>query len=155
MQIILNQLEAQIAVQTGTARMLQNQNNGVISRGPRKLEPDINGAGGEIAVCKYFNRYPDLSIGPHYSGYDLKVRGKKVDVKTTTYNPGYLQAKTKKNPNDCDIFLLVHVSFPTFTILGGAKSTQLLQDVNMQDMGYGPKYIMEQSQLQSMELLFA
>ena len=135
--------------------MLQNQTNGVISHGPRKIEPDINGAGGEIAVCKYFNRYPDLSIGPHYSGYDLKVKGKKGDVKTTSYNPGYLQAKSKKNPNDCDIFILVHVSFPTFTILGGATSTQLQQDVNLQDMGYGPKYTMQQSQLSSMADLFA
>tara|TARA_Y100001951_G_C11247957_1_gene244574 strand:+ start:221 stop:688 length:468 start_codon:yes stop_codon:yes gene_type:complete len=155
MQITLNYLEAQIAVQTGTARMLQNQTNGVISRGPRKLEPDINGAGGEIAVCKYFNRYPDLSIGPHFSGYDLKVKGKKVDVKTTTYDPGYLQAKTKKNPSDCDVFILVYASFPRFTILGGAQSADLLQQVNIQDMGYGAKYILEQSQLQSMELLFA
>ena len=94
-------------------------------------------------------------VRPHYSGYDLKVKGKKVDVKTTSYNPGYLQAKTKKNPNDCDIFILVHVSFPTFTILGGATSTQLLQDVNLQDMGYGPKYTMQQSQLSSMADLFA
>jgi hypothetical protein len=49
----------------------------------------------------------------------------------------------------------VHASFPRFTILGGAQSEDLLQQVNMQDMGYGPKYIMEQSQLQPMELLFA
>ena len=135
--------------------MLQNQTNGVISRGQRKLEPDINGAGGEIAVCKYFNRYPDFSIGPHYSGYDLKVQGKKVDVKTTSYDPGYLQAKTKKNPSDCDVFILVHVSFPTFTILGGARSSDLLQSINLQDMGYGPKYILEQSQLSSMVDIFA
>tara|TARA_R100000664_G_scaffold7469_1_gene12592 strand:- start:6770 stop:7237 length:468 start_codon:yes stop_codon:yes gene_type:complete len=155
MQIILNHLEAQIAVQMGTARMLQNQKNGVISRGPRKLEPDINGAGGEIAVCKYFNRYPDTTIGPHFSGYDLKVKGNRVDVKTTSYDPGYLQAKIKKDPKDCDVFVLVHVSFPVFTILGGASSSQLLQDINIQDMGYGAKYVMEQSQLNSMEQLFA
>ena len=135
--------------------MLQNQTNGVTSQGPRKLEPDINGAGGEIAVCKYFNRYPDLSIGPHYSGYDLKVKGNKVDVKTTSYDPGYLQAKTKKKVDDCDVFILVHVSFPTFTILGGARSSDLLQDVNIQDMGYGPKYVLEQSQLSSMVDIFA
>ena len=135
--------------------MLQNQKNGVTSLGPRKLEPDINGAGGEIAVCKYFNRYPDLSIGPRYSGYDLKAKGKKVDVKTTSFDPAYLQAKRKKTTKDCDIFILVHVSFPTFTILGGATSTQLLQDVNLQDMGYGTKYTMEQSQLSSMADLFA
>jgi len=135
--------------------MMQNQANGVISRGQRKLDPDINGMGGEIAVCKYFNRFPDLTVGPHYSGYDLKVKGKRIDVKTTSYNPGYLQAKSTKKADACDLYILVYAEFPRFEILGGAKTHYLLQDCNLKDLGYGACYTLEQSQLQSLELLFA
>ena len=135
--------------------MLQNQQNGVFSRGPRKLDQDINGMGGEIAVCKYFNRFPDLTIGPHFSGYDLTVKGKRVDVKTTTYNPGYLQAKPTKKIDACDLYILVYSEFPRFEILGGATSFEFIQSGNLKDMGYGPFYTLEQSQLRSIEILFA
>ena len=135
--------------------MIQNQRNGVTSRGPRKLDPDINGMGGEIAVCKYFNRFPDLTIGPHFSGYDLAVKGQRVDVKTTTYSPGYLQAKPTKKQDACDIYILVHAEFPKFEILGGVTAKEFIHDGNLKDTGFGPCYTLEASQLQSMELLFA
>lgn len=135
--------------------MLQNQTNGVISRGPRKLDPDINGMGGEIAVCKYFNRFPDLTIGPHFSGFDLKVKGKRIDVKTTSYKPGYLQAKSTKKKEACDIYILVYACFPEFEILGGVTSEKFIHSVNIKDLGYGPTYTLEPNQLQSLESLFA
>jgi len=155
MTIVLNQLETNLAVLSGTARMLQNQTNGVFTRGPRKLDPDINGMGGEIAVCKYFNRFPDLTIGPHFSGYDLKIKGQRVDVKTTTYSPGYLQAKQTKKQDACDIYILVHAEFPRFEILGGVTAKELIHNGNLKDTGFGMSYTLEQSQLQPMELLFA
>ena len=136
-------------------RMVQNQQNGTNSNGIRKLDPDINGVGGEIAVCRYFNRYPDLTIGPHYRGFDLKVRNTKIDVKTTTYLPGYLQAKTNKTSKDCDMFILVHADFPTYTIIGGIRAEEFLQDWNIKDMGYGNKYIIESSALKPLPQLFA
>ena len=135
-------------------RLVQNQTNGVSSNGRRKLDPDIIGTGGEIAVARYFNCYPDLSIGPHRRGYDLEVNGTTIDVKTTTFNPGYLQAKTKKKVSDADMYILVHASFPTFTILGGVRAAAFLQDYNIKDMGYGPNYTLEQSQLHSLKSLF-
>ena len=46
----------------------------------------------EIAVARYCNRYPDLTIGPQRGGADLVIAGKTVDVKTTVMNPGYLQS---------------------------------------------------------------
>ncbi len=134
--------------------MIQNQRNGTNSSGKRKLDPDINGMGGELAVCKYFNRWPDLSVGPHYSGYDLKVKGRKVDVKSTTYNPGYLQASKNKHVNACDIFILVYAKFPEFEIIGGATSEQLISRANLSDIGFGTNYYLEQSQLTPLELLF-
>ena len=131
--------------------MMQNQTNGVISRGTRKLDPDINGMGGEIAVCKYLNSFPDLSIGPHYSGYDLTVNDKKIDVKTTTYNPGYLTAHTKKQVNACDIYILVYAALPRFTILGYEYSANLIQECNLKDTGYGMRYTLESTQFKPIE----
>ena len=113
--------------------MIQNQKNGTNFR-KQKLDPDINGMAGEIAVAKYFNRFPDLSVGPHRRGYDLIITGRKVVVKTTTYNPGYLQCKTYKKIQDADIYLLVSADMPHYTIQGGATSHDLLRKTNIKDM---------------------
>jgi len=135
--------------------MLQNQANGVSTQGQRSFDPDIIGMAGELAVCKYFNRWPDLSIGPHYSGHDLMVKGKRVDVKTTKYNPGYLQAKMKKTVDACDVYILVHSDFPSFEILGGATSEQLINPSTIRDTGFGERYTLEQTQLSTLRSLFA
>ena len=136
--------------------MIQNQKNGLTTQKTNKksYDPDVNGMAGEIAVAKYFNRFPDLSVGPHYSGYDLMIAGKRVDVKTTKYNPGYLQAKTKKKLEDADIYILVSADVPHFTIQGGATAQQLIQSHNIKDTGYGPCYTLEQDQLTPLKELW-
>jgi len=131
--------------------MNQNQRNGVTSRGLRDLTIDMRGVCGELAVCKKYNAYPDFVIGPHYSGYDLSINDVKIDVKTTKYNPGYLQAKLKKNVKDCDAFILVHDASPVFTLLGWARSEELISETNIKDTGYGPNYNMDSSSLATME----
>lgn len=108
----------------------------------------------EIAVARYCNRYPDLTIGPQKGGADLVIAGKKVDVKTTTMNPGYLQASLKKRMSDADIYLLVTNNFPNFTIQGGAFNHQLLNKTSIRDTGFGNKYTLEQFQLCSLKELF-
>lgn len=139
---------------SGAERMLQNQKNGTSSPKVKKLDPDINGMAGEIAVAKYFNRYPDFSVGPHRRGYDLVVAGRKVDVKTTTYQRGFLQVKAHKKIEDADIYVLVYANIPEYVIMGGAYSHELIQQQNIKDTGYGPYYTFEHSQLKSMEELW-
>ena len=121
-----------LALLSGTERMMQNHKNGLNTQ-KKYLDPDVNGMAGEIAVAKYFNRYPDLTIGPHYSGYDLMIAGKKVDVKTTTRNPGWLQAKLKKKVTDADIYIMVTADMPHYTIQGGATAQDLIQQHNIKD----------------------
>ena len=142
-----------MALLSGAERLLQNQKNGKSIR-KQKLDPDINGMAGEIAVAKAFNRFPDLSVGPHRRGYDLIITGRKVDVKTTTYNPGYLQAKLNKRFEDADIYLLVTADLPHYTIQGGATAQDLLRTTNIKDTGYGQFYTLEQNQLQSVQQLW-
>lgn len=151
MQVTLSQMELRIAKGVAQAKMNQNQRNGVTSRGLRDLTIDMRGVCGELAVCKKYNAYPDFVIGPHYSGYDLSINDIKIDVKTTKYNPGYLQAKLKKNVKDCDAFILVHDASPIFTLLGWAKSEELISDTNIKDTGYGPNYNIDSSSLTSMD----
>tara|TARA_R100000329_G_C7603719_1_gene214140 strand:- start:46 stop:462 length:417 start_codon:yes stop_codon:yes gene_type:complete len=130
---------------------MQNQKSGANTQ---KLEPDLHGMAGEIAVAKACNRFPDLSIGPHRRGYDLTIKGRKVDVKTTTYNPGYLQCKLHKKLEDADVYILVTAALPHYTIQGGATAQDLLQDINVRDTGYGSFYTLEQSQLMTLPQLF-
>jgi len=78
-----------------------------------------------------------------------------VGVKTATDDPGYLQAKPTKKVDACDIYILVHADFPNFEILGGALSRHLISRANLNDYGYGTCYMLEQSQLTPLELLFA
>lgn len=131
--------------------MNQNHKNGVNSRGQRNLEIDLRGVCGELAVCKHFNSYPDFIIGPHFSGYDLTVNNVRIDVKTTKYDPGYIQAHLKKKPTDCDVFMMVHDANPNFRIVGWISSSDLLQQSNIKDTGYGEKYIMEGAMLRSID----
>ncbi len=108
----------------------------------------------EIAVARYCNRYPDLAIGPQKGGADLIIAGKKVDVKSTTMNPGYLQASLNKQMSDADIYILVTNNFPNFIIQGGVFNYQLLNNTSIRDTGFGNKYTVEQSQLRSLKELF-
>ena len=151
----LNIVERELVTLAGMHRMHQNIQNGKNYSETRNLNYDINGVGGELAVAKFFKVYPDLSTGPHRRGYDLTVNQTTIDVKTTSYNPGYLQCKTYKKVADADVYILVHAHFPTYTILGGIRSTEFLQEYNIKDVGYGPVYHQEQSQLRPLRSLFA
>ena len=151
--INLTKAEQQLAILCGSERHIQNRQNGTDYH-KVNFTNDINGIAAEIAVAKYCNRFPDLSIGPQRGGADLKIAGKTVDVKTTGKNPGYLQASLNKTLDDSDVYLLVTANFPTFTIQGGATNHQLLNKTTIKDTGYGKKYTLEQSQLSSLPHLF-
>ena len=106
---------------------------------------------GEIAVAKYFNRYPDFTVGPHHNGYDLMVAGKKVEVKTSSYKPGLLQQSLKKKVTDADVYVLVHIDLPHCEIMGGVAAEDFIHQSNVRDTGYGNMYTMESSQLRPLK----
>lgn len=133
--------------------MDQNQANGMISSGPRSLEIDLRGVSGELAVCKKYNVYPDFVIGPHYSGYDLVYNNLRIDVKTTKYKHGYLQAKLKKKASDCDVFILVQDSSPHFNLEGWTSSVDFLTQDNIKNTGWGDKFTLQADQLRPMDEL--
>jgi hypothetical protein len=64
---------------------------------------------------------------------------------------GELAVCKKKNVKDCDAFILVHDASPVFTLLGWAKSEELLSESNIKDTGYGPNYNMDSTSLTTMD----
>ena len=152
MIITLNKMEQELAKMVGLARHNQNLANGTNSDAIAKADNDINGFAGEIAVARVINGYPDLSIGPHRRGYDLKMRGHagrdvRIDVKTTRHKEGYLIAKKWRKADDCDMYVLVSGTMPRYEIQGWVWSIELINSSNLSDHGYGEHYHMERSQL--------
>ena len=152
MIVTLNQVEQNLAKEVGIKRHQQNLANGTNSSAQSEPESDINGFAGELAVARVINAYPDLTIGPHRRGYDLKMRGNqgenvRIDVKTTKHNPGYLIAKHWRKVTDCDMYVLVSGKMPRYEIQGWCYSVELINRSNLSDMGYGEHYHMERSQL--------
>tara|TARA_R110000824_G_scaffold7972_4_gene36377 strand:- start:786 stop:1283 length:498 start_codon:yes stop_codon:yes gene_type:complete len=109
-------------------------------------ETDEQGIGGEFAAARAYNVFPCLELKPD-AGFDLMVKGKKIDVKTTKYRTGRLLAKLNQRDDEVDIFLLVTGEFPTFKIVGYATAKDLLKKENVIDLGHGPGYALTQDQL--------
>ena len=108
---------------------------------------DLNGVGGELAVAKALNVWPDLSISPRKGGADLVSNGCRIDVKTTHYPDGKLLAVTSKDPGDVDVFILVTGRIPEYTIVGWCWAHELINPDRIGDLGHGPTYYLEQSKL--------
>jgi hypothetical protein len=73
--------------------------------------------------------------------------GKKIDVKTTKYQNGKLLAVLKKKEEDTDVYVLMLGEFPTYRYAGWAWASELIDERNIKNLGYGPTYVMEQDRL--------
>ena len=124
-----------------------NVYNGKI--GPQSNEEtDLLGLGGELAVAKWLNVYPDLTIYARQGGVDLiSHTGKKIDVKTTKYSTGKLLAKINTAYPDIDIFVLVTGEFPVFTVRGWATKEELLRPDTIANLGHGNAHCLAQDKL--------
>ncbi len=108
MRITLNQAEQKLAMYLAKARYDENRAKG---NPDPKLSPttnneiELDGVAGELAVCRFFNVYPDTETKyDEYPKYDLITpKGSKVDVKTTQYKNGRLLATLNKKVLDVDI----------------------------------------------------
>ena len=150
MNITLNEAEIRLAKYIGKCRFDNARNNGIANQkmGSQSNQlTDENGMGGEIALCKFLNCYPDMEIVLDLPSYDLVYRGKRIDAKTTTYKDGRLLATLKTSLGDADIYVLVTGQIPDYTLAGWALETELLSDSNIRDLGHGRGYCMSQSQL--------
>lgn len=115
-------------------------------------ETDLEGIGAELAFCKKYNYWPDLSIAPRKGGWDVLTRsGKKVDVKVTRYEDGRLLATTGKRMGDSDYYVLMVGKFPVYEVKGYCTETDLLKEENITSLGHGPTYALTQPQLRKLD----
>jgi hypothetical protein len=154
MNITLNASEIKICEWIAKNRYASNRNGGVSDKkiGPQSCEEtDLEGICGEFAFCKAMNLYPDLSISPRKGGDDVLFNGKKMDIKTTKYKSGKLLARRSKSETPSDIYVLIVGQRPDYNIVGWCSSSDLIQDKNLIDLGYGKTYGLEQRVLKPIE----
>jgi len=119
---------------------------------------DLNGIGGEMAFCKAANTYPDFTIvgnGEITPVSDCSMFGGTWDIKTTVYPNGKLLLRPSKveSSRTCDYYALVVGEMPKYKIIGWASVGELVRQVNMIDLGYGPTYALEQVDLHKCQWL--
>ena len=154
----LTKLEQKICSTGGKMRYNSNRKAGVPNSRVSKRSPtdvEMIGVAGELAVAKYLNVYPDLTIFIRKGGADLITpNNKKIDVKTTFYDNGKLIAFYKPDYGDIDTFVLVTAEhYPTVVIRGWAKKEDLINNDKIGNLGYGKVFMMEQSELKDIDLL--
>lgn len=85
----------------------------------------------ELAVCKYFNVYPDLSFDPRSGGFDCIINGKKVDVKSTRYGKTNVYLPERKKHNQIDRYIWCWVDFRNVTLVGWFAPNEIFLDENL------------------------
>ena len=112
---------------------------------------DLEGIGGEIAFCKLFGVYPDLSIAARSPEEDkgdcVLPSGAVIDVKTTKYDNGRLLVALWKHARNIDLYALMVGQMPTYELRGWITPFQVRQKDNIIDLGRGPVYAVEQARL--------
>jgi hypothetical protein len=110
-------------------------------------ESDVIGMIAEYAFAKQFNVFPDLGLSPRSGSADGIIKGKRYDIKATTYKTGRLLCTVKDNP-DVDVYILAIVSGNEIDIVGWEYKENLRKDENLIDLGYGKGYALTQDKLQ-------
>lgn len=108
---------------------------------------DLDGLVAEIAFCKFKNVCLDMTVQPRSKGADCIVDGRRIDIKATRRSNGRLLAVPSKTTQDTDIFVLAIVDNNVVTFAGWAWAKDLLNDVNLIDLGHGPTYALDQDNL--------
>lgn len=152
MKITLSEGEQKLAMHVAEARYNANRAKGVVDRKVGRQDnwqTDLEGIAAEIAFCKHQNIYPDLEIGSYGIADCVSVKHGQVDVKSTKYKRGRLLAIRKKMelPMLPDTYVLMIGEFPTYEFAGYIPSSDLLQEHNLIDLGYGLTYGVEQPKL--------
>ena len=159
--ITLNETEQKLCKDIASNRYSNNRANSVSNKKIGKQtneETDLEGIAAELAFCKLFNVYPDLTIYSRSSSQDkgdvLLPNGKTVDIKTTKYKTGKLLAVTWKS-NKVDYYALMVGEFPNYTFKGFMESSELLKPSRLGSLGYGETYIAKQEELKEISLIVA
>jgi len=99
-RVTLNKTELRLVEYVSQSRYRTNRDSGVVDAlvadaSPIKMERQ--GFGAEVAFCKLFNVYPDMTIEPRSGGHDCTMpSGLRIDVKSCTRRTDHLLVTMKK-----------------------------------------------------------
>jgi hypothetical protein len=114
---------------------------------------NLNGFGAELAFCRLVGVEFDFSTNEkdnHFLNVDCTLEdGRKIDVKSTPYHTGKLIVRLGKEDAVVDIFALMTGEFPNFCFRGWATYEETIKDYNIQNLGWGDAYGLEQGELTS------
>lgn len=147
--VTLNDAEMLMCRMVGNMRTLCNRNFNVKDNARAKIQPweiDEYGVFGEYAFCKRNNIFFDLSVKPRDGGCDFVYKGYKFDMKTTPLAHGQLLLTPKEN-NDVDFYALAILTKNVVNFPGYCKKSELRDEANATDLGYGKTYALPQSAL--------
>ena len=157
MQVTLSDSEVAIATYIGKARN-SNARSGGIPDGKRDYDNtsigiDVDGMGAELAVAKYLNVYPDLTIlsgrRPHH---DLVFRDKYLEIKQSKYsNPRLLLSPNRIYVAENFGYVLVSGTLPIYRIVGYLSSRQVKAVGDWVNLGKGRSWSVLSSQMKPIQ----
>lgn len=112
---------------------------------------DLEGIGGEVAFCKLFNLYPDISIEVRNSKTDkgdAVLNDLVIDVKTTKYKTGRLLAAPWKEPSVDLYALMIGEIDKGYSFKGFMAYSELTKQERLLDLGHGKGYAANQEELE-------
>ena len=156
MLIVLSDLEMKVATYIGKQRNANDIEAGLVQNkrsSDTGDEINIQGFAAELAFCRHFNLFPDYAVEFHGQIEDCVLQdGRTVDVKQTKYESGRLIVPIEKEQKKCDIYYLVTGTMPNFWLRGYATKEEVFRDESIDDLGYGPSYMIEQKNLHQLEV---
>lgn len=153
-EVTLTKIEMQIASHVGMMRKIESRSLGLKEgwHSPKhndtKWDMDIEGAGAELAYCKFTNVYWTGSIGTFHKA-DV---GNDIQIRHTTLQDGRLIVRSEDNPNHN--YVLVIGSMPNYTIVGWIKGVDAIKNEFIcNPNNKGKAYFVPQNKLNSMDSL--
>ena len=119
--ITLQPSEYALASYVSSVRQFVNKGFGVTDRQMGKddgFRIVVDGYVAELAVCKHFNVFPDISFEPRKGGHDCLINGKRVDVKSTKPGRTKVFMPEWKAADEIDRYIYCYVEFRTVQIIG-------------------------------------
>ena len=129
-KVLLNENEQRVVKHISRKRHESARENGFDDKqisDDSKYKIDLDGFGGEFAVCKEFNVMPSFVTGKTDKADFALPSGTTVDVKTTIYKNGCLLVTIGKKVEDVDIYcLVVKITNELFNIVGWIGSKDVI-----------------------------
>jgi len=137
----------QIAMMRNQINRASGTTDKLVWKSESKLKIETLGVMAELAFCKWANLYPDLDVKPQSGTTDVVYKGVKCDIKATERTDGQLMVSQWKKKDSSDVYILGIVSGNTVSFAGYAHASDIMQEENLKDLGYGPTYCFTQDQL--------